>query len=535
MKSPISNILALYRIADIPHRHALLAAFLCSNFLLSLLELIGLAAIGALLVQMLDDKGSISFYFINFESNTSASIFILSIWVFRAVAVVLLNRFNHAFIQRIKSSIQMRQCDVAFASRSRSDQIETGKLFTALTNEVQMITGQVFLPGSMALAEAILVLLFGITALFIMPMGVLIAGGTLIIGYLLTHSIISPITNKLGKKRLAAEKEWSEKVVNMFSLRREAEVYGVTETIKSGLIEQISASNTVSGKFYSIASLNRATLETIGVLAILALLMFSEQVQASSEHVMFIILALVRMLPSATRILAAVQSYRFAAPVIEKQLAYLTQKCDSETFESNNNIIVSQTSLTYEFTHGVAPSTISISLESKGLIVVSGESGLGKTTMLDEVVDYLVKQRSNGIVHASGICYASQSNLVTERSIHQNLAFYRDLGEQQLSNGIKLLQAWGISPDHFDTERRVSDFSGGQKKRVSVARALSCSNAIIILDEPTSGLDRTIAASVIQSILEKAKDNLIIIATHDDNLIKFADTVFHLKRVASND
>lgn len=534
MSSPIKNVLELYRIADLPHRQALLGKFLASTFLLSFLELVGLASIGALLVQLFGDRETIDFYIVEFESKTSASLFILAIWTVRAILVVLLNRFNHAFIQRIKSAIQIRQCDVAFASKSRSDQIETGRLFTALTNEVQMLTGRVFIPLSMALAEAMLVVLFASVALFIMPIGALVAGGTVVGGYLLTHKVISPITNRLGKKRLDAEKGWSERVVNMFSLRREAEVYGVTDTIKEVLVEHISASNTVSGKFYAIAPLNRATLETVGVLAILGLLLLADHTQAANEHVMFIILALVRMLPSATRILAAVQSYRFASPVIEKQLNYLQQDPMQQVFESENHIQLDYQKVTYQFRHGVLPRSIDLSLAAKGLVVITGESGLGKTTMLDELVDLLVAKRSSGVNFASEICYASQNNLVTEKSIHENLAFYRSLSDEKLFGGIKLLQDWGISADHFDTERRVTDFSGGQKKRVAVARALNCDDAIVILDEPTSGLDKSIAQSVITSIRNKAQNNLIIVATHDHNLIEFANIVFDLKKESNH-
>ena len=530
MTSSIKNVLALYRIANLPHRRAVLGAFLASTFLLSFLELVGLASIGALLVQLFGDRQTVDFYIVEFESTTYASIFILTLWVMRAVLVVLLSRFNHAFIQRIKSGLQIRQCDVAFASKSRTDQMETGRLFTALTNEVQMLTGQVFIPLSIALAEAMLVALLACIALFIMPVGVSIAGGTVFGGYLLAHRVISPTTSRLGKKRLDAEKNWTEKVVNMFSLRREAEVYGVINTIKADLAKRISTSNMVTGQFYAIAPLNRVTIETIGILAILGFLLFAENSQAANETVMFILLAFARMLPSSTRILAAVQSYRFASPVIEKQLGYLSQNNVSCDLDRGSQIETHGEKLIYKFGPGVIPQRIEIPLKLKGLVVITGESGVGKTTMLDDFVDFLISKRSAGVNFASEICYASQNNLVIETSIHQNLRFYRDLSEENLSDGIGLLQDWGMPPDHFDMERRVTDFSGGQKKRVSVARALNAVDAIMVLDEPTSGLDRVIARAVIETIGEKSKDNLVVVATHDHSIIEFADVVVDLKK-----
>lgn len=65
-----------------------------------------------------------------------------------------------------------------------------------------MLTGGGFIPLSMALAEAMVVILVASVALFIAPMGVLVAGGTVVGGYLLTHKVLRPITNRLGKRRL---------------------------------------------------------------------------------------------------------------------------------------------------------------------------------------------------------------------------------------------------------------------------------------------------------------------------------------------
>lgn len=534
MLKPLANVLTIYRIADIPRRQLNLGGFVCSCFLLSFLELVGLASIGALLVQLFGKGEVIDFYIFEFESVEYAALFILAIWTIRAVLVVLLNRFNHAFIQRIKSAIQAQMCDVAFNSKSRSDQSETGNLFTALTNQVQMITGQVLIPGSMAVAESMLVILFVSVAIFIMPYGVLVAGTVIFVAYFLVHKVISPMSNRLGKIRIESEKDWSEKVVNVFSLRREAEVYGVTSKIKKKLVDKIRASNTVSGKFYAIAPLNRAALETAGIVAILGLLTVADQTGAKDEQIMFVILALVRMLPSATRILSAVQSYRFASPVIEKQIAYLQQDHKRNENYDFDNIQVHGDKIVYNPMKGVLPKKIVIPMSAKGLFVIAGESGLGKTKMLEKIVDFLLVKRAGPDGCAYEFCYASQNNLVIEDSVFENLIFYRDLSESKLLSGIKFLHDWGIPDDHFGTDHKVTDFSGGQKKRITIARALNFENTIIILDEPTSGLDQAIAQRVITSIIEKAKRNLIIVSTHDPALMSFADTIFKLKKEKCN-
>ena len=61
-----------------------------------------------------------------------------------------------------------------------------------------MITGQVFTPLTLALAEIILVLLSVTVALFIFPLGMLLASSILLVGYTLTNYFISPLTKSYG-------------------------------------------------------------------------------------------------------------------------------------------------------------------------------------------------------------------------------------------------------------------------------------------------------------------------------------------------
>jgi ABC-2 type transport system ATP-binding protein len=536
MRTALTDILLLYKIADLPHRHWLLTAFIASQIALAFLELIGLASIGAFVGQMLQGDNPIDIYFVSFESLGGAVLFVLLIWIFRSVCLVLLNWFNFSFTQRIKSGLQAAQCNVAFASRSRSDQAESGKLFTALTNEDQMLVGRVFNPFSIAFAEVILIIFFAIAALYVMPLGTLVAGGSLVTGYIVIQVLISPLASAMGEARTASERVWTGKLVNTFLLRREAQVYGVLEAIKANLVSEMRASNVASGRFNTIAPLNRAAIETVGVVSVLGLLLFSSGSGGSGEAVIFIMLAMGRLLPSGTRIMAAIQSYKFAKPVIDKQLAYLNKDGEGDQPSLPYGFVSSHgDNLLCELSKNVDPCRIEISLSTPGLIVISGESGLGKTTLLESIVDFLIDQQALGEDYARELSYSSQNNLVTEMDVEQNLRFYRDIRAERLSAGKKLLVDWGLMQEAFDMDRRVTDFSGGEKKRVSVARALNCDDTIILLDEPTSGLNAGLAAGVTASIVEKAKTNLIIAVTHDQWLIKNADLNFNLVRVAEDD
>jgi ATP-binding cassette subfamily B protein len=67
--------------------------------------------------------------------------------------------------------------------------------------------------------------------------------------------------------------------------------------------------------------------------------------------------------------------------------------------------------------------------------------------------------------------------------------------------------------------------SGGQRRRVAIARATVSAASLILLDEPTSSLDHVAAEQVIQAIRATTANRTTLIVTHDPALAKIADRV----------
>jgi manganese/iron transport system ATP-binding protein len=81
-------------------------------------------------------------------------------------------------------------------------------------------------------------------------------------------------------------------------------------------------------------------------------------------------------------------------------------------------------------------------------------------------------------------------------------------------------------------DRQIGELSGGQKKRVFVARALAQGADILLLDEPFAGLDATTEKSLIALFISlKESGKTIILATHD--LLSLPDTCDHVALVKS--
>ena len=78
--------------------------------------------------------------------------------------------------------------------------------------------------------------------------------------------------------------------------------------------------------------------------------------------------------------------------------------------------------------------------------------------------------------------------------------------------------------------QKTSTLSGGEKQRVSIARALIHDPEVIICDEPTGNLDRKNAEEVMNILLEEnAKGKTVLIVTHDSYIASYAKKIYKIK------
>ncbi len=73
-----------------------------------------------------------------------------------------------------------------------------------------------------------------------------------------------------------------------------------------------------------------------------------------------------------------------------------------------------------------------------------------------------------------------------------------------------------------------NNFSGGQRQRLSIARALYANPKILILDEATNSLDDKNEEKIIKNIIDFQKNKTVIIVTHKKQLHKYCDVVFEV-------
>ena len=173
---------------------------------------------------------------------------------------------------------------------------------------------------------------------------------------------------------------------------------------------------------------------------------------------------------------------------------------------------------------------INLSIEKNDCIGITGKSGIGKSTMLDLMTGII--KPIKGAIYLSGqnmqeiniyswrekIGIVMQQNFFKNESLASNIALGKKIDRNKIKNSLIKANAWefvsslpnGIDEMIFDRGLR---FSGGERQRIALARALYNDPQILILDEPSSGLDKASEKKLITSLDQlKGKINIIIIS-----------------------
>jgi ATP-binding cassette subfamily C protein CydD len=177
------------------------------------------------------------------------------------------------------------------------------------------------------------------------------------------------------------------------------------------------------------------------------------------------------------------------------------------------------------------------------ILLITGASGSGKSTILDLILGFLVPQ--SGVVSINGapletlvpaartkmLGWIGQKPVMFAGTIEENIRFGRpEASETQLADAIRhahLTELIASLPQGLQTPLGESGFgvSGGQAQRIAIARAFLKDAPLLLLDEPTAHLDPAVERDVLQSLRHLAIGRTVVLATHSTQAMDFAKTI----------
>lgn len=197
--------------------------------------------------------------------------------------------------------------------------------------------------------------------------------------------------------------------------------------------------------------------------------------------------------------------------------------------------------LSVAFDSTVIVNNVSFTVPTGETLAITGPSGIGKTTLLHAICGII--RTTHGTVHIDnvdvtsmpthkrGIGLVSQTgDLFPTMTVSQNIEFGLRIARMpnagRLTRINQMLEMLNLT--HL-ARRGVADLSGGEARRIALARALAPRPRVLLLDEPLSGLDQTTHDALMSDLSRVLKQTATtaLLVTHDHSEADFlAGTTF---------
>ncbi len=214
----------------------------------------------------------------------------------------------------------------------------------------------------------------------------------------------------------------------------------------------------------------------------------------------------------------------------------MTRKSDHKKEDHRNEVVVSIKDVHKTFEENEVLKGVDLELRKGENIVVMGRSGSGKSVLIKIIIGLMKPDKGEVKVFGKEVHKLKKEELMELRlkigflfqhsalydsmTVRENLEFpltrnARDLSQREVDKAVdEVLDAVGLTDS---ADQYPSELSGGQEKRIAIARTLILKPDLILYDEPTAGLDPITSVEInelIKKVKEKYKTSSLLI-THD--------------------
>lgn len=261
-----------------------------------------------------------------------------------------------------------------------------------------------------------------------------------------------------------------------------------------------------------------------------------------------------RLLPAFQQIYVSVTSMRSVEVPLEEVMAYITSpgfdgsKGEERPISFCKSIEFKNVCFQHLMASAKSVENLSFSVDVGDFVGIIGPTGSGKSTVLELIMGLLSPTSGQILIDGiplekqylsnwyTKISYVPQNIYFADASIRENIAFGQSKAEIDDAKVMESSEHAQLS-EHIlklgsGYEARIGEhgafFSGGQKQRLGIARALYMASEIIILDEATSALDTETERKVMEQINAIKGDKTIFMVTHRAETLRYCNRVVDL-------
>ena len=266
----------------------------------------------------------------------------------------------------------------------------------------------------------------------------------------------------------------------------------------------------------------------------------------------YLLQILVELIKLAILINSLNQSYisakRIEEVFAEKPEDILAEIAQKET-SSNQSLRVEHLSFTYPDAAQPSLQNLSFAMQQGQILGIIGGTGSGKSTLVQILLGLYTADKGSISLYRDGrsprnlsewrswMAYVSQKVELFKGTIRSNLTLGMEetVSDQELWQALEIAQAKDFISEkegQLDAEVQAGgrNFSGGQKQRLSIARAVLHHAPFLILDDATSALDTITESNLLKAVQENLPDTSLILISQRTSTLKIADQILLLEK-----
>ncbi len=476
----------------------------------------------------------------------------------RYFAMFFLAPVRNGVVKDLRNSMHKKvmELPVAYYSDERK-----GDIMARLTSDAQEIEWSVMSSLEATFREPLTIILFLATMIFISPQ--------LTLFVLILLPLTALLITRIGKSLKRTSVKSKERLGFLLSIIEETlsglrviKAFNAEQSVQEKFESQNRKYTITMNRMYRKTDLSSPMSEFLGACVLVVVMYFGGQLVLSADNslsaAMFItyIAIFSQMIPPAKAFTNAFYNIQKGIASAERINKILDASNDITDLPDAKTISELKESVKYEnvcFSYrkgdsGYVLKNINLEIQKGKTIALVGQSGSGKTTLADmlprfydptegvvKIDDIPLRELKISSVR-SLIGFVSQESILFNDTVAANIAFgLNDVSMSDIEQAAKIANAHDFimeMPQGYETNigDRGGKMSGGQRQRMSIARAVLKNPPILILDEATSALD-TESERLVQDALQKLMTNrTTLVIAHRLSTIQHADEIIVLNK-----